>query len=244
MHTTYTFHFLNTVSQQLKDLLESLPFTPLNDATLAALRQYQTDNDTVQGVYLITIDGVPRYVGKADDVADRLTQHLRKLSGRRNIDLAQIGYKALLLDKSMSTAANEGILIQMFKESHGDLWNGTGFGSKDPGAGRDNTRPGPFDRLHPIREDFPVENVNDVETIGSLLEKMKPQLPYTAFRYEIDPELRALEINLRGVPRDALSLVSAVVEKLGAGWKGVVLSFGMVIYKTNNTYRYGREILP
>lgn len=104
-------------------MLEALPESSLNTETLLSLQQYQQDCGTHQGVYVIHHNGVPVYVGKANNVSDRLSQHLMKLSGRRGIAPESIGYKALLLDKSMGTAANEDILITMFKAEHAEMWN-------------------------------------------------------------------------------------------------------------------------
>ena len=44
------------------------------------------------------------------------------------------------------------------------MWNGSGFGPKDPGKNRDTTEPGAFDRDHPIITDLQVQNVEDHET--------------------------------------------------------------------------------
>lgn len=246
MHETYVFDFLKTISLQLKDTLESITESPLNPITLQALLAYQEENGAKQGVYVIHHNNVPVYVGKADNVYDRLCQHLAKLSGRRNILSNSIGYKALLLDKTMSTAANEKVLIALFKEDCAVAWNGAGFGPKDPGQNRDTTEPGWFDLNFPIIEDFPITvsmPENSQIAVGALLGQMKAQLPFV-FRYSV-PELElASLVNLSGVPADARSLLQAVVSHLGQGWKGAIISYGMVLYKTKKEYSYGVEILP
>ena len=149
MHATYTFDFLTTVSNQLVESLDALVVTPLA-ANLAALATLQNQTGFLQGVYVIHEAALPKDPGKAGDVHDRLQQHLRKLSGRRNIVLADIGYKALLLNESMGTAANEEILIRLYQAKHDGMWNRSGFGPKDPGQERDTTAPSAFDRNHPI----------------------------------------------------------------------------------------------
>ena len=227
MHATYTFDFLTTVSKQLVEKLDSLPVTPLA-ANLDAVAEFQRTSGFVQGVYLLHEGALPAYLGKADDVHDRLKQHLRKLSGRRNIVVADIGYKALLLDQSMSTAANEDVLIRLFEAQHEAMWNRRGFGPKDPGKERDTTAPSVFDRDHPIIENFPMENVQDQETVGTLLRKMKHGLPYV-FRFSIGTA-RTTPIDLTGVPRNAEALLRAAVHVLPQGWHGAILSYGMVVY--------------
>lgn len=245
-HKAFSFDFLDTISRQLQDELQKLDITPLDDAALAALRNFQNESNAKQGVYLVHVDGVPVYLGKANDVWERLAQHKGKLSGRLNIDLSTVGYKALLLDKSMSTAANEGLLIAMFKETHSGLWNGNGFGPKDPGQHRDTTKPSKFDKSHPINEEWPVdfsgldpENYN----IGEVLSAMKAQLPYL-LRYELDGESEAITIDPADLPRTAVQALGAIVKVLGPGWKGAVLAYGLVLYKTNKTYPFGKELLP
>jgi hypothetical protein len=51
------------------------------------------------------------------------------------------------------------------------------------------------------------------------------------------------ELTLAGVNMDARSLFQAGVDVLGDGWKGAVLSYGMVLYKNNKEYEFGEEII-
>jgi len=246
LHSLYVFDFLRTVSQQLKEHLESLPESMLNQVALNELMRFQEHSDTFQGVYVIHFKGAPVYVGKANNVAERLSQHLDKLSGRKGIQLDQVGYKALLLDKSMSTAANEDILISMFKDEHQNMWNGAGFGPKDPGQQRDTTKPGKFDQLFPIIEDYPVNL--DVSTdgdvpLGQMLSAMKAQLPYV-FRFDVPPAELTRKVRINRSPCPASSLLQEAVSVLGAGWRGAVISYGMVLYKNSKHYPHGREINP
>jgi hypothetical protein len=124
-----------------------------------------------------------------------------KLSGRRNINLADIGYKAMLLDNSMSRATNEELLIRLFAAQHAGMSNGKGFGPRDPGKERDTTASSDFDRDHPIVTDIAVEGVNHNEMIGTLFRKMKNGLP-CVFRYQIGTA-RTTPVDLTGVPRNA-----------------------------------------
>jgi len=227
MHATYTFDFLATVSAQLVENLDSLPVSPLA-SSLDALEEFQQTSGFIQGVYLLHEGAQPVYLGKADNVHERLKQHLRKLSGRRNIVLPDIGYKALLLDSSMSTAANEAVLIHLYEANHEAMWNRRGFGPKDPGKERDTTTPSAFDRDHPIITDFAVDTVEDRETIETLFGKMKVGLPYV-FRHQIGAAGRTV-IDMTGVPRNAEALLRAAMRGLPRGWHGAILSYGMVVY--------------
>jgi hypothetical protein len=171
---------------------------------------------------------------------------LTKLSGRKGINPLAIGYKTLLLDKSMSTAANEGILISMFQQEHIGMWNGAGFGPKDPGKERDTTKPGTFDTDYPILDEYLVDlktEENGAINLKDLVTTMKDQLPYV-FRYNIPAEELEKTIILTSDDRRARSLLQAVVSFLGEGWKGAVISYGMVLYKTTKHYPHGEEINP
>lgn len=246
MQSIYVFDFLMTVSAQLKERLENMGESLLDANALRDLSAFQDKSDSRQGVYVLHYDGSPVYLGKANNVSARLFQHLEKLSGRQHIDRSLIGYKALLLDKSMSTAANENILIAMFKERYPAMWNGNGFGPKDPGQERDTTKPGWFDKNFPIIEDYDVELETDPDgsiELRSLFVQMKTQLPYV-FRYDVPATELDQRVALAGINRDARSLLQAAVKILGAGWKGAVISYGMVLYKTNKEYRYGVELTP
>lgn len=242
MHALYSFDFLDTISKQLQERLDELDVTILNDDQLAGLEFFQHENIRKQGVYVIHYEDTPKYIGKANNVAERLKQHFKKLTGRQHIDPLKIGYKCLLLDRSMSTAANEDLLIEKYREIHSGLWNGQGFGPKDPGKERDTTAPGSFDQSHPIRLDFLQDNVDDVETVKSLCKKLKTGLPYV-FRYEVNRR-REESIELAGVERYPKSLVQALINHLGDGWRGAVLSYGIVIYENQKDYLFGEIIDP
>lgn len=246
MHVTYTFNFLETVSRQLKETLDAINASQLTILGLQKLWQYQNELEAQQGVYVLYYEEAPVYLGKAYDLADRLSQHYIKLTGRKFINLENVGYKALLLDKSMSTAANEEILIAMFRTANPEMWNGKGFGPKDPGKERDTTKPSWFDLNFPIIDRFPVQvntTILDEIELCVLLGQIKVQLPYV-FRYSVPSVDLKRFISLSGIERDARSLTQAIVNFLGIGWKGVVISYGIVIYRTTKEYTHGVELLP
>jgi hypothetical protein len=239
LHSLYTFNFLETISVQLRDSLEALTATALTAKALEALIQFQAEQDRAQGVYLLQYDGQPVYVGKSNDVAERLGQHLQKLMGRRGVAVQRIAYKTLLLDDSMGTAASEDVLIKLFKRKYRAMWNGKGFGPKDPGQQRDTTKPSWFDTQFPIIPDYPVVGLRNSEELGTVLEAMKAQLPYL-FRFQVGEPERAIKLGLRGVAREAEALLKHIVTALGPGWHGAVISYGMVLYKGQKEYKFGR----
>jgi len=244
VHTLYNFHFLRTVSSQLVEAIERLQITSLGKDSLEILRAFQQDNHSAQGVYLIHYEGNPSYLGKADNVAERLEQHFFKLSGRKGIDLGAVSYKCILLDESMGTAANEEILIRMFSERHPNMWNGSGFGSKDPGKERDKTRPGKFDQKYPINEMFPVQLYGNQHNLSELLDNAKRQLPYV-FRTEKIPDvLLQKRLEVPSTSLSAIDVLQIVVNALGPGWQGTILSFGIILYRKVEDYPYGFAVLP
>lgn len=243
MFDFYTFDFLATITKQLEDRLEALAETPLTDQTLRDLAAFQTEHDSKQGVYLLHYADEPVYVGKADDVQQRLGQHFKKLRGRRNIEITQVGFKCLLLDKSMSTSANENLLFETFREKGFCEWNGSGFGPKDPGQNRDTTVPNKFDTRYPINEKFACEMVEDRETVTTLLRKLKKNLPFL-LRHEKPGQDGEKEVNLSGVERSAKTLLRAAAASLGEGWQATVFKSHMILYKQRRDYQYGKVIYP
>lgn len=242
-HKTYAFDFFRIINEQLTAELKTVPATILNDAALAALSSYQYENHVTQGVYVLHEDDTPVYVGKAYDVCERLAQHRGKLIGRQNINIDEIKYQAILLEKSMSTAVNETLLIELYKEVGAAGWNGTGFGPKDPGKERDTTEPGKFDADHPIKSNWPIKISDSDNTAAKVSAALKKQAPFV-FRYKIESEDTNKPMNLISSYMPADSLFTILVETLGQGYRGAILSFGMVLYKNLKKYPYGQTIDP
>lgn len=237
----YDFNFLETISAQLVETLEKLPPSPLNTRMLGELSSFQKLERSKQGVYLLIHNEGPVYLGKANDIHGRLSAHLRKLMGRLNIDHDRLFFKAILLDRSMSTAANEELLIAAFSKTHRGMWNGKGFGSKDPGKNRDRTEPSAFDQTHPITRKFSVA-IDDSETVSSLFMKLKRQLPFL-FRHEKLPKAIAdMHLDLRGVPRQAEAVLRYAISKFPSEWHGAILSYGIVVYAGLDAYWHTTDV--
>ena len=243
MFDYFRFSLPRAVTEQLVERLEQLAPSPLNDDTLAQLWAFQRKSETAQGVYVIYQRGAAAYAGKADGIAERLAEHLWKLRGRRGIDLATIGFKALLLDENWSTSANEDLLISHFRAKNECRWNGSGFGPKDPGKNRDGGEPNWFDNSFPVHDDYPVENVVDTMSVGAVLGRIKEQVPYL-FRYDVPPKSAETPVLLRGVPRTARALALAVTGTLGKEWQLMLFKNGFTLYRANKTYSYGVQIAP
>ncbi|MCL1561532.1 hypothetical protein [Xanthomonas nasturtii] len=239
----YNFHFLDTVSKQLVDELKQLDVTQLDATSLSDLENFQGAINSTQGIYLLHLALEPVYLGKSGNVRERLSQHLNKLTGRKGINILDVGFKALLLDKSMSTAANEDILIAFFQKDYKGLWNNKGIGPKDPGKQRDTTRPSFFDRTYPVNEEFPVNLPGNQTTIGLLFKAMKQSLPYV-FRYQKLPNNIANQpLDLTTVDRNAFSLLSHALGEFPAGWHAAIVGFGIVLYKGSKAYWHTAQVL-
>lgn len=243
MFDVFRFDLAGAVTSQLVAKLEITALSPLGDAPLADLGAYQQRFELTQGVYLLHFDAVPAYVGKADNLVERLNRHLAKLRGRLNMDLAHVSFKCLLLESSWSTAANEDALIRHFALQGDGGWNGGGFGSNDPGRRRDGARPSAFDQAYPINDQWPCENIPDDTILATALASLKSQLPFV-FRYEITVEEANRPVNLTGVRRTVRDVALVVKEVLGPNWQLMRFHSHMTLYQPRREYEFGREEAP
>jgi hypothetical protein len=241
MFTLYNFHFLDTVSQQLLDKLNTLSVSPLNLEELNRLRIYEKDNHSRKGVYLLHYQQSPVYLGKADDIAERLQQHYNKLCGRQNISISEMGFKCIILDESMSTAANEELLISLFQKDHNGMWNNSGFGAKDPGKQRDQTKPGEFDQKYPINSKYKIQFSQKTSSVNYFLNQAKQQLPYV-FRFEIPSEQQQISMTVSDTELSAEDFLKELLSILGRDFQANILSFGITLYAEEKKYAYGKSI--
>ncbi|HLE05694.1 MAG TPA: Eco29kI family restriction endonuclease, partial [Anaerolineales bacterium] len=89
------------------------------------------------------------YAGKAlqTKLGRRLSEHYRKIAGRRNIEVGDITCRFLVIEGDWFVRAAEDALIQ----NYNPLWQTSGFGSHVPGVGRPGTRVSRWDRDFPPR---------------------------------------------------------------------------------------------
>ncbi len=111
-----------------------------------------------QGVYKLYHKVSLVYVGKADSLKKRLGEHRYKISGRRNVDVADMGFKCLFVHPNWTTLAPENSLFKYYRNAGEGAcaWNGNGFGPHDPGRERETTNKPPdgFDAQYPIRQNW------------------------------------------------------------------------------------------
>ena len=242
MFDFFYFSLPRAVTEHLFERLDQLKPSPLNAEELEKLATFQAEKRSKQGVYVIYENEAAVYAGKANDLAERLGQHREKLRARLGVDMAAIGYKALLLDESWSTSANEGLLIKQFKQRGECKWSGTGFGPKDPGKERhDQTK---LVRQHlPVRDDWPVENIPDQAAVGDVLKLLKNQLPFLV-RYEKLGKAANLSVNLKGVSRNARAVLLKCAEALGSNWQLTLLKNGFILYPVLKDFKFGTRLHP
>jgi Eco29kI-like restriction endonuclease len=100
-----------------------------------------------KGVYALYRKGQIVYAGKAlqTTLKRRLSEHARKITGRKNIGLNEMSCRYLILDSDWFVRAGEHALI----ESYSPEWNLSGFGSHVPGRGRPGIKASKWDSEFP-----------------------------------------------------------------------------------------------
>ena len=215
-----------------------MPSSPLTEHALEELTAFQAKHRFNQGVYQLLLSKEVVYIGKATNAAERLRQHWEKVRGRRNLKMTSVGFRCLLLHPNWSTSANEELLIAHYRQQGQCKWNGAGFGPKDVGAGRDDTHPNWFDRSYPINDAWQCGGIEDHETVGGLLRKLKAQLPFT-FRYKVGRSKANRVLDLTGVPRTARALVAHAADALGEGWQATLFKSHVILYEEVRHYVHG-----
>jgi hypothetical protein len=119
------------------------------------------------GVYALYYRGDLVYIGKASKgmtkssrtLRDRLGEHIRKLTGRRDIDEGDMKCRYLTFSSEWWVFAAEFALITHYHPE----WNESGFGSKTPGSGR----PGRPDRVNAWNARFPLLSGEPTSSSGN-----------------------------------------------------------------------------
>jgi hypothetical protein len=245
-HARFEIDIISALSSQLVAAFEKLDVGPLDESALKSLEQGQ-------GVYQLFHKAALSYVGQAKSLKNRLTQHRAKISGRRSIDVADMGFKCLYVHKNWTALAPEDSLIKYHRTLGEGVcpWNGNGFGNHDPGRERETTdKPTEgWDALYPIREDWPCSWVSAGEYKAyDLLKSLKAGLPYL-LRFQgaqrkstkPHPDLTAADVE---VPRNAMhanELLKLVAERL-PGWQATAFPSYMILYKEQRHYAHGKII--
>jgi hypothetical protein len=225
-------------------LLEA--FDRLTSAALTTTELASIENEP--GVYKLYLDDTLVYVGKTDgSMRSRLTQHMVKIGGRKNITLADITFLCLYVGPNWTALAPETNLIAYWKAQGLCDWNGSGFGIHDPGRNREDTNKPPhgFDAMYPIREDWPCDWIEpERHNAAALLSSLKGRLPYL-LRYERPsgghPDYNAAEVDIPVANMPADQLLALITAEL-QGWQATAFPSHLILYKENRDYVYGRVI--
>ena len=124
-------------------------------------------------------------------------------------------------------------------------WNGSGFGSNDPGRNRDKTVSSSeaFDVQFPIDIDRPLEIDRPTQaSAAETLTNLKSALPYL-LRFQNRPGTRSPHAELENTIVDlstarptARGLISTVTKSLPPGWQATKLSGRVILYKETENY--------
>ncbi|MFE6859009.1 GIY-YIG nuclease family protein [Nocardia sp. NPDC057668] len=211
----------------------------------------QTNLDQIEdrpGIYQLYLNGDLVYVGKASqNLRDRLGNHLTKLSGRTNLGIEEIGYVCLYVDEDLEAAAPEKLLINTYRANGKAPWNTMGFGNKDPGRNRDDTRVKAkhFDARYPIDIDRKIEGIAaGSQPLSLALKSAKTDLPYT-FRYEsrdqsLKKQLNGTAVVIPPYPLTAADFMQLAIQALPGGWQATVLPGYAILYHESKDYDSAR----
>lgn len=235
----FEFDLPGALLTHLVQALDTMEAAPLTAENLAQVPE-------AQGIYQLFLDGALVYIGKTDAEAGllrRLSRHRNKTLHRHNLTPEQVSFKAIRI--FVFTAMDlETQLIKHYTADTGTDWNGSGFGSNDPGRNRDESTPGRFDQAFPINIDRPLsEDYSGAHTAAAVAAKLKAELPYT-FRFQTRPNSRRPHADLEETPvtmptgaMSARQVLEALVPQLPAGWQATALSAVLILYKEHrDTY--------
>lgn len=242
----FEFDLPDALLKNLVAILDGIEETPLTEASVAEIPDEQ-------GVYQLFLDEKPVYVGKTDADAGlfkRLGRHSRKIQQRKNLDPARVSFKAVRI--FVFTAVDlETDLIKHYGGVGGLDWNGSGFGSNDPGRERDttNNKPENFDYQYPIDIDCPLGvALPDSGTAAEILNQLRALVPYTIRAQRKSPrkyhdDLENTKVTGVAVLATARDIVAHLTTQLPAGWQTTKLLGYIIMYKESGKIYPQSEVL-
>lgn len=234
------------LGDQLSEALGKLTPTPLTVETIAEVA-------VRGGVYQLYLLGKLVYVGKADsNLRDRIGVHRRKISGRKNISVDDMGFIAMYVDEDLSAVAPETLLIKRHRGTGELPWNFNGFGNKDPGRQRDTSavEESHFDALYPANLDLPCDELSEgTYSVAEVLLKLKSALPYT-FRFQggnksvasMLTKYHETEVHIPQGPITADEALGLVAERMSADWQITALPGYVIMYEESKSYPSAQKI--
>jgi len=235
-YVEFEFDLPGALLSRLIQVLDGLRSAPLSPESLKSIPEEQ-------GVYQLLLDNRVVYIGKTDADAGlhkRLSRHARKTMYRTGLDPAQVSFKAVRI--YVFTAVDlESDLIRAYGGVKAIDWNGSGFGSNDPGRERDTTRVDPenYDAKYPIDIDRDIAfAIDDGELAADALVRLKSALPYT-LRYQgaggrnrqAHQDLLQTKLSPLQGPNSSRNAIKHIVAALPAGWQATALPGYIILYK-------------
>ncbi len=233
------------LGDQLEASLATLSPAPLTVERLAQLQPRS-------GVYQLYYRSAFVYVGKAEQsLPDRLEDHLRKISGRANISLDDMGFTAMYVEEDLSAVAPETLLINRYRAAGSVPWNLAGFGNHDPGRNRDDSRVDEdhWDAMYPVNLELPCDGISaGTYPVVDLLRKVKAALPFL-FRYQdgnrsVGAQPADYRREVAVIPHDnptadqAFSRIAAALP----GWQITALPGYVIMYREQRHYPSAQKI--
>ncbi len=231
------FDLPQALLEKLVEVFDKISSVPLNEINVGAIPEEQ-------GVYQLYLDDELVYVGKTDAEAglrNRLYRHACKIKHRLNLEPARVTLKAVRI--YVFTAMDlESELIRHYGGVKNLAWNGSGFGSNDPGRERDTTKVKAtnYDALFPIDVDREVElEISEGQSAADVIVSLKATLPYT-LRFESDGKSRRPHSDFgRAIlpslpaPSTTRTILSHIVKNLPDGWHATALPGYVIVYKND-----------
>lgn len=231
------------LNDEIVGVFDTLAAVPLTPANIGILGEHEAQNaQATKGLYILHYQNVPVYVGKAEDsIRSRLDDHRVKLASRLNMNVGDVGFRCLYLDKNWSALTHEKPLIERFAYQ----WNATGFGNHDPGRNRDRTelKPAHFDRLYPIDVNLPLTFAPGSRSVATGIQEVKQQLPFL-FRYvtkkgfkpnRSHPEYHAQPV-VFAANETVKTAIGKIVDALGDAWQASFLYGYVILYREHHDY--------
>ncbi|MBB3399697.1 GIY-YIG nuclease family protein [Rhizobium sp. BK060] len=249
----FELDLMRAVMNQIIPAVDAMSSTPLTLTNALELPE-------AQGVYLLLHNGQIRYVGKTDAEAGlrtRMARHSRKFEQRLNVRPEDVCFKAAQILVLTAMDIESRVIAH-----YGSEWNGSGFGSNDPGRERETTNKPEqgFDAQFPIDIDIPLEILNPGTTsVHDALITLKDVLPYTLryavqlpagrnkvgrhdYRVNPHPDMVTSRLTVPARPMSVRETMQLIVAALPQGWQATYFVSHVILYKESRTYLHGAPI--
>lgn len=234
---------------ELPKYFDSLRETPLTEENVRGAIP-----DGAQGAYLLFLKGTLVYIGKTDSKAgfrNRLVRHLNFVRHRRNIDPANVTFKAVRIFVFSNFDLETMLIEEYTKQGEArPVWNYSGFGSNDPGRRREGQDPAIYDLEYPvdIDEKVPFLDPGEHKLLSAAL-ILKNNLPYI-FRYDTGGAhwskghelMRERTIIVPEGPMTTRKALILFLDALPEGWRATVLPNRVILYPEKEGASYPGQV--